>query len=204
MLGKELYGTDFELKKPRISGQQVHRSNIEATSTEDYYRITYFNEFLSHVTLELKQRFIETPPYGIGLLHLLPSACREATDANIPAILSEAVAFYSEDLPHPVIFSTEYRMWVRKWKETDSDVSSKMVDALQACEISVFPNIHVLLWLALTIPITSCESERSVSQLKLVKSSHRSTMTSERLSGLTLMKINRARCEELQSPSKMT
>ena len=52
MLGKELYGTDFELKKPRISGRQVHHSNIEATSTEDYYRITYFNEFLSHVTLE--------------------------------------------------------------------------------------------------------------------------------------------------------
>ena len=116
MLGKELYGTDFELNKPRISGWQVHRSNIEATSTEDYYRITYFNEFLSHVTLELKQRFIETPPHGIGLLHLLPSACREASDANIPAVLCEAVAFYSEDLPHPVIFSTEYRMWVRKWK----------------------------------------------------------------------------------------
>ena len=25
-LGKQLYGTDYELKKPRISGRQVHRS----------------------------------------------------------------------------------------------------------------------------------------------------------------------------------
>ena len=108
-LGKELHGTDFELKKPRISERQVHRSNIEAT-TESYYRITYFNEFLSHVIIQLRQRFIDTPPHGIGLLHLLPSKCREAIDVNVPAVLSEAVTFYSEDLPHPVMFSTEYRM----------------------------------------------------------------------------------------------
>ena len=112
---------------------------------------------------------------------------------NVPAILSEAVTFYSEYLPHPVMFSTEYRMWVRKWKQHESDIPSKMIDALQACDLSVFPNVHVLVRLALTIPITSCESERSFSQLKLVKSSHRSTMTSERLSGLTLIKMGTAK-----------
>ena len=178
-LGKELLG--LELKKPRISGRQVHRSNIEAT-TESYYRITNFNEFLSHVIMELRQRFMDTPPHGVGLLHLLPSKCREAIHVNVPAVLSEAVTFHSEDLPHPVMFSTEYRMWVRKWKQHESDIPSKMIDALQVCALSVFPNVHVLLRLALTI---SCESERSFSQLKLVKSSHRSTMTSERLSGLS-------------------
>ena len=203
-LGKQLYGSDFELIRPRISGRQVHRSNIETSSTEDYYRITYYNEFLSHVTTELKLRFMNTPPHGMGLLHLLPTKCREAIDVDVPAVLSEAVAFYSEDLPHPTIFSTEYRMWVRKWKQLHSDIPTKMVDALQACDLSVFPNVHILLQLALTIPITSCESERSFSQLKLVKSSHRSTMTSERLSGLTLMKINRIRCEQLESPLKMS
>ena len=102
------------------------------------YRITYYNEFLSHVTTELKQRFIETPPHGIGLLQLLPSKGREA--------------IYSEDLPHPAIFSTEYRMWVRKWKQYDSDIPTNIIDALQACDMSAFPNIYVLLQLALTIP----------------------------------------------------
>ena len=121
-LGKQLYGSDFELIRPRISGRQVHRSNIETSSTEDYYRITYYNEFLSHVTTELKLRFMDTPPHGIGLLHLLPTKCREAIDVDVPAVLSEAVAFYSEDLSHPIIFSTEYRMWVRKWKQLHSDI----------------------------------------------------------------------------------
>ena len=122
----------------------------------------------------------ETPPHGIGLLQLLPSKGREAIDVDVPAVLSDSVAFYSEDLPHPAIFSTEYRMWVRKWKQYDSDIPTKIIDALQAYVICQF---------------SSCESERSFSQLKLVKSYCRSTMTSERLSGLTLMKINRARCE---------
>ena len=73
-------------------------------------------------------------------IHLLPSKCREAIDVLDPAVLSEAVAF-SEDLPYPAIFSTEYRMWVRKWKQ----FPTKMIDALQACDLLVFPNVHMLL-----------------------------------------------------------
>ena len=30
-----------------------------------------------------------------------------------------------------------------------SDIPTKMVDALQACDLSVFPNVHMLLQLAL-------------------------------------------------------
>ena len=87
-----------------------------------------------------------------------------------------------------------------KWKQqhaTSSDIPHKLVDALHSCSELQFPNLHVLLQVALTLPITSCESERSFSQLKLIKTSHRSTMTNNRLSGLALMKINRNRCNEL-------
>ena len=57
--------------------------------------------------------------------------------------------------------------------------------------------------MALTLPITSCESERSFSQLKLINTSHRSTMIDNRLSGLTLMKINRESCNKLVSEEKI-
>lgn len=58
----------------------------------------------------------------------------------------------------------------------------------------LFPT-HVWLQLVLTLPTTSCESERSFSQLKLIKTSHHSTITEDRLSALSLMKINQARLE---------
>ena len=39
----------------------------------------------------------------------------------------------------------------------------------------------------ITIPVTSCECERSISLLRLVKSTLRTTMSEERLNGLCLM-----------------
>ena len=77
--------------------------------------------------------------------------------------------------------------------------SSRLVDALQAFDFTTYPNIKVLLQPALTLPVTSCECERSVSQLKLVKIILRSTMTGDRLSGHVHMKINRSACEKLHS-----
>ena len=129
----------------------------------------------------------------------MPSQCSTVSvdhhEIGLPEKLSQTVDFYKKDLPHAVVFPTEYRMWVRKWIDCSS--AESLVDTLKACD-PTFPNIHILLQLAFTLPITSCESERSFSQLKLLKTSHRSTMTADRLSGLALMKINRTRCETLQ------
>ena len=94
---------------------------------------------------------------------------------------------------------------IKKWKQCEklSEIPNKIIDALKACNSLLFPNLLILLQLALTLPITSCESERSFSQLKLIKTSHRSTMSDHRLSGLALMKINRDRCENLGSADKI-
>ena len=87
--------------------------------------------------------------------------------------------------------------------EATSEVSNKLVDALNACSPLQFPNMSILFHLALTLPISSCEAERSFSQLKLIKTSHRSTMSDHCLSGLSLMKINRDFCEKLTSQENM-
>ena len=203
-LGKSLHGEDYLLSLPRITGRQSYRGNPSVSSPEDYYRITLYNEFLSQVIAELEKRFVDSPMHGIGILNLLPGECCkcEVTD-DIPLELSQAVEFYASDLPQPSAFNMEYRTWVRKWKQSDSDeVPSKLVDVLGLCDVNSSPNIHKLLTIALTLPITSCESERSFSQLKLIKTSLRSTM---RLGGLALMKINRERCQKLcNSPETLS
>lgn len=149
---------------------------------------------------DLKQRFNDSA-HSVGLLYLLPT--RVPQDADIPPELFKAVDFYKDDLPHQVMFPTEFRMWARKWKlesqSHDSELPSRLVDTLQACDATTYPNINVLLQLALTLPVTSCECERSFSQLKLVKTTLRSTKTGDRLSSLVHMKINRSACEKLHS-----
>ena len=204
-LGQELHGGNFILQKPRIASRQQHCSNPDITSPEDYFRVTLYDEFLSHVVAELEDRFVNNPTHTIvqGLFYLLPSQCVNLhNDGDLPAELNQAVEFYKHDLPHSVMFPTEYGMWIRKWK-ADHRPPEKLVDTIQACSKIQFPNLYTLLHIALTVPITSCESERSFSQLKVIKDSHRSTMSDHRLSGLSLMKINRDCCNQLLSTENL-
>ena len=112
-LGQQLHGNHFELSTPRIVGRQVHRSNPETSSPEDYFRITLFDEFLAHVISQLEDRFVDNPAHSIacGLLYLLPSECVHVEcDGILPIELAQVADLYKEDLPHSVMLSTEYNM----------------------------------------------------------------------------------------------
>ena len=54
---------------------------------------------------------------------------------------------------------------------------------------TVFKETKLLMQLVLTFPITSNEAERNFSQLKLLLSSSRSTLTDKRLNNLALMAV---------------
>ena len=141
-LGRDLHGNDFELCQPRINRSQLHRMNVQVATSEEYYRITLYNEFLSHVISELNVRFVDNPPHGIGLLHLLPSqlcACSTSTNNfEVPENLKCTVDFYKDDLPHNVMFPIEYRMWVRKWSTISSEaLPSKLVDAFKLVTLNI-------------------------------------------------------------------
>ncbi|KAI0211596.1 hypothetical protein LSAT2_003568, partial [Lamellibrachia satsuma] len=54
-----------------------------------------------------------------------------------------------------------------------------------------FPNFRTLLRIGCTLPDGSCEAERSFPCLRPVKTYLRNRMGEDRLSGLTLMNMNR-------------
>ena len=111
-LGKDLHGQDFELSRSRIVRHQMHRSNPETSSPEEHYHFTLYDEFLSHVIRELLERFTENSSHGSGYLLPSESISIEVED-EIPRELAQAVDFYQDNLPHLVMFPTEYRMWIR-------------------------------------------------------------------------------------------
>ena len=205
-LGKLLHGDDFQLTTPRLSGRQIHRSNPLSATPEEYYRICLYNEFLSHVIAEIEERFVNNPSQDIvtGLLYLLPSECVLLNeDSGIPEQLTRALELFKDDLPHAVMIPIEYDSWVREWRECSTPVPVTLADALQKCSALSYPNLNILLKIAMTLPITSCESERSFSQLKLIKTARRATMSESRLSALALMKMNRDHCNKLLSEENM-
>ena len=204
-IGRQLHGDTFQLTSPRFAKQQQHRSNPPSSTPEEYYRITLY-EFLSLILSELEERFLNNPSHGVavGLLHLLPSACIDlAKDVTVRKDLVAAVDQFINDLPSPVMFTTEYGLWVRQRKGWSGDVPRTLMGTLREFSALAYPNLHVLLKLAVVLSVTSCESERSFSQLQLIKTARHSTMTESRLGSLALMKINRDRCNELLSEDNM-
>ena len=125
-----------------------------------------------------------------SLLNLFPELV--AVGDRNPNI-EPALEFYDNDLPSPHVVDVELLRWKRKWRSTeDADLPTSSVQTLAACDSEFFPNIHTLIRILCTLPITltSAECERSFRTLRRLKTYLRSTMSSERESGLALMNIN--------------
>ena len=68
---------------------------------------------------------------------------------------------------------------------------------LENATLFSFCNINVLLRILCTLPVTSAKCERSFSTLKRLKTYLRSTLTTERQSGLAMMNINYGRAIDI-------
>ena len=101
------------------------------------------------------------------------------------------------------MLETEFNAWKTNWRHNEEDPPNKLIDALKSCSFLQFPNLYTLLKIFLTLPVTSCESERSFSQLDLLKTARRSTMYSNKLNSLALMKTNCDHCNSLTTPMKL-
>ncbi len=179
---------------PRIVGRQVHRSNVPGDSPEVYYRRNLVIPFLDHIVTELNERFGPTQQTKVKLLGLIPSIAATYPSASI----AEVGELYKADLSSPQMLSIEFRRWKSKFLTIhEKDRPQTLESALHFCDKEDFPNIFTLLVIACTLPVTTCENERSNSQLKLLKTYLRSTMTEERLSSLALIKIHRDMVKDL-------
>ena len=67
---------------------------------------------------------------------------------------------------------------------------SSCAKAIKVCDKESFPNVFILLQIACTLPVTSCECERSASALRRLRNFMRASMTESRLSSLALMIIH--------------
>ena len=98
---------------------------------------------------------------------------------------------YNDDLPSPELFSSELALWKHKFTSNpDGDVPSTCSAAMKMCDELIFPNVFVLLKIACTISVTSCECERNASTIRRLRNYMRCAMTEERFTSLALMHIH--------------
>ena len=114
----------------------------------------------------LCQQFVKLLPSGI-MKH--PSRISQAEFVGLPKF------FYEDYLSLSSAFTAELHLWQNYWfSESSMAIGEKLNTperALKNMEKNLYPNIHALLLLAATIPGTSCECERSISNAEIDQNS---------------------------------
>ena len=178
-----------EASMPRIASRQQHRSNIQSVSPKEYYRLNIAIPFLDHVVMHLEEQFTSTTATAVSLLSLVPSilCTNDHADTNLDRI-AEA---YKDDLPSPELLQVELWRWKSKFMaKTPEERPSSPAAAIKVCDRDSYPNLFILLQIACTIPVTSCECERSASTIRRLNNYMRASMGKDRLSNLALLHIH--------------
>jgi len=132
--------------------------------------------------MELTNRFNEHARKATLGLCLVPSALRKTH--NWGHHVDSLVELFNEYLPSPLSLPSDLHMWSIKFTNCDqSKLPSSPPQALIQCDEEVFPNIFRLLKIVATLPMTTCEAERSFSALRRLKMFLRTTASEDCLNG---------------------
>ena len=179
---------------PRFASRQQHRQNTPSANPKEYYKLVLTIPILDFLVNELDIRFNHTSSHNIvEFMLLLPSQLSTCTTVVTKRQLSNILDMYADDLPSVMSFDSQLKLWHRKW-EKENDLAKKLntpEKVLKHTDKNYFPNIYTLFHIMATLPVTSCEGERSISMLKLTKSSLQSTTTEDRLNGLLMVQCHR-------------
>ena len=99
--------------------------------------------------------------------------------ANWKEEFKSVASFYYDDLPNPLALDAELSLWHTYWESYTGTCPSNIITTLKSVKFVGFENIKIILQILATLPITSCECERSISALRTLKDYKRSTMVEE-------------------------
>lgn len=158
-----------------------------AVGIEEWYRINVAVPFLNHIISELNEQFSSLAQTATKLYGMIPAILCSGKNVD----LTEVVKLYNYDMPSLELFQQELERWKTKYlSKANSDWPSTCAKALAECDKGLFSNIYVLLVIARTLPVTSCECERNASVLRKLNNFMRASMNEIRLTSLVLMHIH--------------
>jgi hypothetical protein len=108
--------------------------------------------------------------------------------------LARIVNQYGTDLPSPELLTSELTRWQHYCKSESDEAKvsalSSISGTLDSCDADLFPNVNTLLKIYATLPVTTCECERSFSTLRRLNNYLRKCQSSDRLDSLALIHIH--------------
>ena len=86
----------------------------------------------------------------------------------------------------------EVARWKARWETVGDDEKPRTLDdTIQEINQDLYPNIYTAVVILMVMSVSTATAERSFSAMRRLKNYLRSTMTTERLSGLALMHVHK-------------
>ncbi|XP_065665682.1 52 kDa repressor of the inhibitor of the protein kinase-like [Hydra vulgaris] len=181
-------------EKHRTSFISKNRANTPFEYVSHYFKMIITIPLLDHLSTKLNSRFNDTTLKRYKALDLVPSKMiaeiQCSSDTNWKDQVISFSDFYITDLPNPLAFLGELRLWEVCWVNFKNELPSNITETLKAINFPEFKNIKICIKLLATLPLTSCECEQTLFSLRRLKDYKRSTMVEDRLNDLALMNIH--------------
>ncbi|XP_074659588.1 52 kDa repressor of the inhibitor of the protein kinase-like [Tubulanus polymorphus] len=189
---KEGYSNDLVPESVTVLLQSRAVDIVAAYNMMTEIRATY-----AEIRNKLDDQFAQTMQQSIRMAKAVSSeaklprvAGRQQHRANAPAGTPEE--YYRRNLAIPFVDHICCELDSQFSRNTEIAISALQIvlEALKCCEKALYPNIHQLLRILCTIPVSSCGCERSFSVIRRLSNYMRANMGHDRLSALALIHIS--------------
>lgn len=168
---------------------QTTRNRKTQSDSEEHYRINVFLCIIDSVISGLSRRFKSL--HEICNLFKITWIFESLSEEEIKDSANRLLEKYSKEISIEII---EEFIFLKNIYRTNFDIDPLPENLLKniftASLMQVFPNISIILRIFLSLPVSVASAERSFSTLKRIKNFNRSTMSQERLNGLSILNIN--------------
>lgn len=203
---------DFVEKRVRKRKRLPGEAEDEPQSAAKKFKVNVFYSSIDTCLTQLTERFGQNRKLLTSFDILTPSSLvnSEPSEDKLQNLVNIYGTTLGEILPDidPLRISHEFEDWRDHVIDHFEDIfpngkpeEATIVDLhkylynTQLC--LTFPNVDKLYQIFLTIPTTTAANERSFSKLKIIKTYRRSTMSESRLSGLSILSIERELAEKI-------
>ncbi|KAL4107253.1 hypothetical protein QTP88_017633 [Uroleucon formosanum] len=176
---------DIDLSTKRISKRQVNRANPDPNlSVEEYHKVSVFKPYLDFFIQQLGERFSIHSEIFKGFQSLFSYTLTSNEEVSFRKLLE----FYSPSLDVNNSIA-ELKLWKIKL-ERINNIPKTAIEALHVCNANIYPNVHFILKILCTLPVSTSTPERMFSSLKRIKTYLQNCMSEKRLNGLAMLAIH--------------
>ena len=180
----------FEVQpsRPRNAGKQRHREHIPADTPCQYWKSAMYLPFVDYLLQEMNTRLL-VAKHRYMAQYIMPKQLVHLTPERIVQLFE----VFQEDMPGYLRqVQNDVSRWKARWETMNAaERPGTLDDTIQEINPDLYPNMYTAVVILMVISVLTATVERSFSAMRRLKNYLRSTMTTERMSGLVLMHVHK-------------